>query len=59
MLIGLGEEKNPIDFECTRLKVKVTGVTCKKCKHGFHSLSSYANPIQVVQPVLSREYLRR
>jgi len=29
MLIGLGEEKNPINFRLTRSKVKVTTDTCK------------------------------
>jgi len=32
MLIGLGEDMTPYEFEFTRLKVKVTRVTCK---HGF------------------------
>ena len=39
ILIGLGEDMAPFDFGFTRLKVKVTRVTCKKCKHGFCSLS--------------------
>ena len=31
--------KNPIDFGFNKSKVKVTMVTCEKCKHGFCSLS--------------------
>ena len=37
MLIGLGEDMTSIGFGFTRLKVKVTRVSCKK--HAFHSLS--------------------
>ena len=37
MVIDLGKAKTPFDFGFTRLKVKVTRVTCKKCTHGFCS----------------------
>ena len=39
MLIGLSEAMPLFDFGFTRLKVKVTRVTCKKCTHGVCSLS--------------------
>jgi len=40
MQIGLGKEKNPIDFGFTRSKVKVTRITFVKIKiNVFHLIS--------------------
>ena len=39
ILTGLGEYMTSIDFGFTKINVNVTRVTCKKCKHGFRSLS--------------------
>jgi len=39
MLIGLGEDKNPIDFGITRSKIKIKRVTfVKKVNNVFHSV---------------------
>jgi len=43
MLIGLGDAMIPYEFGFTRLKVKVTRVTCKRYEHMLsdHYLKNY------------------